>query len=551
MGSERATDVVEEGRRALRAAHSTLDSLLRAVKVRSTSESAPAVDGGDPYQQICYDAARSAAELAAAEELLVEADTSTLEGELSLHFAARAIHGHQSRCGPAFAELRIDSATPDETRFSTTQLSSTVEEALGKRVLREGPRIGHDLLDGPHRLLRDSYRSFSDTVVRPLAEDIHRQDAAIPDAILDGLAEMGCFGLSIPERYGGLSRDAEPDCLSMLLATEELSRGSLGAAGSLITRPEVLARALLAGGTEEQKSEWLPKLASGESLCAVAVTEPDHGSDVASIQLRAVRSDEGWHLSGAKMWSTFAGRAHVLMVLARTGTEEQKHRGLSLFLVSKPSFDGHDFEVSQATGGSLKGRAIATLGYRGMHSYECAFDRFLVPPEALVGGDAGEGKGFYLTMAGFAGGRIQTAARAVGVMQAAFEEALEYAHQRRTFGRPIADYQLIRIKLARMASLLHGTRMYTYSAAALMDRGTGDVAASMAKLLASRAAEWVSREAMQIHGGMGYAEESAVSRYFVDARVLSIFEGSEEILALKVIARSLLEGLPEAKGATS
>jgi (2S)-methylsuccinyl-CoA dehydrogenase len=519
---------------ALSTTRSALNELLRALRERIGETGRDA----DRYQQICFDVARSAAEVAAAEALLEDARSGDLQQELAHHFLGATAHSLETRLRAARAELGLESfrAAPEALA------SCGEEEALGARLLASGARFDDALLDGEHRLIRDSYRAFAEAHVEPRAEEIHRQDTSIPADLLEGLADLGCFGLSIPEKYGGLTRDDAPDCLSMLLATEELSRGSLGAAGSLITRPEVLAKALLAGGTEEQKSEWLPALAKGERLCAVAVTEPDYGSDVASMKLRATRADEGFRLSGSKMWCTFAGRAHVLMVLARTGAPESGHRGLSLFLVEKPSFDGHDFEVSQDGGGVLKGRAISTLGYRGMHSYELFFDDFLVPEGNLVGGTAGEGKGFYLTMAGFAGGRIQTAARAVGVMQAAFEKALDYARQRHTFGRPIGDYQLIRVKLARMASLLHATRVLTYSAAPLMDRGAGDVPAAMAKLLASSAAETVTREALQIHGGIGYAEESAVSRYWVDARVLSIFEGSEEILALKVIARSLLEG---------
>jgi (2S)-methylsuccinyl-CoA dehydrogenase len=493
---------------ALHRARAALDAMLIEVKARIENDEAGSADA---YQQICYEAAHSAAELAAAEQLLSSPEPSdSLQQALARHFAAWSIERHHNRCASAEAELGLQSPMTTERGFVLRQLASAQEEALGARLLDFGPHWDSDRLDGPHRLLRDSYRRFAEHRVSPVAETIHRKDEAIPAEILDGLSELGCFGLSIPERYGGLYRDEEPDCLSMLLATEELSRASLGAAGSLITRPEVVARSLLAGGTAEQKESWLPRLASGECLCAVAVTEPDYGSDVASMQLRARRCEGGWSLNGAKMWSTFAGRAHVLMVLARSGAADSGHRGLSLFLVEKPSF-------------------------------ECFFDGFVVSDEALIGGEAGEGRGFYLTMAGFAGGRIQTAARAVGVMQAAFEQALDYSRQRRTFGRPIGDYQLTRVKLARMASLLHASRRYSYSVAPLMDQGSGDVPASMAKLLASRAAEWVTREAMQIHGGMGYAEESAVSRYFVDARVLSIFEGSEEILALKVIARSLLD----------
>ncbi|MDX1385452.1 MAG: acyl-CoA dehydrogenase family protein, partial [Thermoanaerobaculia bacterium] len=439
-------------------------------------------------------------------------------------------------------EELLDSTFPADVRAALRSAGNEgVLRAIGAHVC-DTRGANETPLDETSEQIREAVREFADKEVAPRAESIHRGDLLIPDELLAGLAELGCFGLSIPQRYGGVMDDAEADTLSMLLATEELSAASLGAAGSLITRPEVLGRALLAGGTEEQKARWLPRLASGEQLCAVAVTEPDHGSDVASMQLRAERTETGYRLRGAKMWSTLAGRAELLMVLARTDPDPKAgHRGLSLFVIEKPPFEGHDFEVEQEGGGSLRGRAIATLGYRGMHSYELFFDGWEAPESSLVGGEAGLGRGFYMTMAGFAGGRIQTAARAVGVMQAAFAEALEYARRRRAFGSPIGTFALTRSKLARMAARLHASRRLSYAAAAAVDAGGGDMEAAMAKLFASRAAEEVTREAMQIHGGLGYAEETPVSRYFVDARVLSIFEGTEEILALKVVARSLLE----------
>ena len=408
-------------------------------------------------------------------------------------------------------------------------------------LARDGD-LGADLLDENHTLMRDTFRRFSDDVVAPLAEEVHRQDLDIPDEILEPLKEMGMFGLSIPENYGGLQEDGKEDTVGMCVVTEELSRGSLGAAGSLITRPEILSRALLKGGTEEQKQHWLPQLAVGDPLCAVAVTEPNYGSDVAGVRLKASPVEGGWSLNGAKTWCTFGGKAGVLMVLARTNPDMSSgHRGLSMFLVEKPVHSGHAFEVDQDSGGKLTGRAIATLGYRGMHSFELFFDDFFVPAENMMGGSDGEGKGFYLAMAGFAGGRIQTAARAVGLMRAAFERAISYSKERVVFDHPIADYQLTRVKIARMAAHLLACRQITYGVSELMDNGAGDMEASGAKLFASKTAEWFTREALQIHGGMGYAEETPVSRYFADARVLSIFEGAEETLALKVITRSLVE----------
>jgi (2S)-methylsuccinyl-CoA dehydrogenase len=289
-------------------------------------------------------------------------------------------------------------------------------------------------------------------------------------------------------------------------------------------------------------------------MVAVAVTEPDFGSDVANLSVMATPAEGGGYLiNGVKTWCTFAARADVLMLLARTDPDRSKgHRGLSLFVVPKPQTDSKGFLLDQSgeggdgrpadlPAGHLEGRPIDTLGYRGMHSYELAFDNWWVPADNLIGGEDGKGKGFYLQMAGFENGRLQTAARALGVMQAAYEAALSYARARKVFGHPIIDYQLTRAKLGRMAAMIQASRQFSYEVASMMARGEGSVEASMVKAYVCRAAEWVSREAMQIHGGMGYAEEFPVSRLFVDSRVLSIFEGADETLCLKVIARKLVE----------
>jgi len=303
-----------------------------------------------------------------------------------------------------------------------------------------------------------------------------------------------------------------------------------------------MARALLKGGTEEQKQHWLPKLAQAEPLNAVAVTEPNFGSDVASMKLKATQVDGGWVLDGEKTWCTFAGRAGVLLTLARTNPDMSSgHKGLTMFLVEKPTSPGHAFAYEQPNGGTITGKAISTIGYRGMHSFTVFFDNYFVPDSHVLGGAEGIGKGFYYTMAGFAGGRIQTAARATGVMQAAFERALDYSRERVVFGKAIGEYQLTLVKIARMAMMLQVSRQFTYHVARLMDEGKGQMEASLVKLYSCKSSEWLCREAMQIHGGMGYAEESSVSRYFIDSRVLSIFEGAEETLALKVIAKALVD----------
>jgi (2S)-methylsuccinyl-CoA dehydrogenase len=404
-----------------------------------------------------------------------------------------------------------------------------------------GPRhLGEDF-----ESVAELFHRFADEQVRPHAEHVHRTNADIPESIISGLSELGGFGLSVPEQFGGYSAGGESEYLAMLVATEELSWASLGIGGSLITRPEIMTRALLSGGTQAQKQRWLPKLANAEVLAAIAVTEPDFGSDVASINTTATKTEGGWLLNGTKTWCTFAARANVLVLLARSNPERQKaHRGLSLFLVEKEPSDSLGFLLTQDDrdeGGRLEGRPIDTLGYRGMHSYELSFNNWFVPDEDLVGGEEGLGQGFYFQMAGFENGRLQTAARAIGVMQAAYEAALEYAKNRTVFAEPIINYELTRVKLGTMAAIIQCSRQFSLEVARLMGAGAGTMEASMAKAYVCRAAEWVTREAMQIHGGMGYAEEFAVSRYFVDARVLSIFEGADETLCLKVIVRRLLE----------
>jgi (2S)-methylsuccinyl-CoA dehydrogenase len=293
----------------------------------------------------------------------------------------------------------------------------------------EGPRhLGEDF-----ELVRETFHRFAEEKVRPHAEHVHRTNGDIPEEIIEGLAELGGFGLSVPEEYGGFASGGESDYMGMVVATEELSWGSLGVGGSLITRPEILTRALVYGGTEEQKKYWLPKLASAEILAAVAVTEPDYGSDVAGIVTSATPVGGGWVINGVKTWCTFAARADVLMLLARTDPDRSlAHRGLSMFVVEKPRGDGKGFLFTQEASaerpadlpaGRLEGRPIDTLGYRGMHSYELAFENWFVPEANLVGGRDGLGKGFYLQMQGFENGRLQTAARALGVMQAAYEAA--------------------------------------------------------------------------------------------------------------------------------
>ncbi len=443
--------------------------------------------------------------------------------------------------GLATSELLAIYAEQDVILLMGQYLSADFMASVGKQLVETDLIRLPSTLDEDKELIRETFYRFANETVSPLAQKIHRQDLDIPDSILVPAAELGCFGTCIPEKFGGLQPNDQPDSLSMIVVTEELSRGSLGAAGSLITRPEIAARALLSGGTSQQQEKWLPRLAAGKTLCAISITEPNTGSDVAAVSLKATPTENGWLLNGSKTWCTFAGKSELLLVLARTNPDSSLgYKGLSLFLVEKPSFAGHQFSHQQEGRGRLTGNAIATLGYRGMHSYDLSFQDYFVPSENLVGEAKGEGKGFYFTMSGFAGGRIQTAARATGLMQAAFEKALSYTKDRKVFGKAVADYQLSQVKLVKMLALITACRQFSYGVAQLMDSGAGQMEASLVKLFSCRAAEWVCREALQLHGGMGYAEETDVSRYYVDARVLSIFEGAEETLALKVIARELI-----------
>jgi (2S)-methylsuccinyl-CoA dehydrogenase len=495
----------------------------------------------DEHQALAYDLAHAAAGVEGSRAMLAYAEHGDLESKLARAYVADAVWDLGTKLlGRSEAWGVGPDALAGTLPFVEEHRSAAFLEQLGDDVGKHGSGPSH--LSDDFELVGETFRRFAEDKIRPVAEHVHRTNGDVPEDIISGLAEIGGFGLSVPEEYGGFASGGESDYLGMVIATEELSRGSLGIGGSLVTRPEILTRALVAGGTEEQKQAWLPRIASGELMAGIMVTEPDYGSDVAGVKVTATRDGDDWTINGVKTWATFAGRADVLMLLARTDPDRSKgHRGLSVFIVEKPRAEGHAFRFEQDGGGVIDGRAIDTIGYRGMHSYEVAFDNWRVPNENLIGGEGGLGKGFYLQMAGFENGRLQTAARAVGLMQAAFEAGLSYAQERNVFGKSVFDYQLSKVKLARMAFLIQAGRQFSYEVARRMARGDGTLEASMVKAYVCRAAEWVTREAMQLHGGMGYAEEFPVSRYFVDARVLSIFEGADETLCLRVIARRLAE----------
>ncbi len=518
-------------------AHDVVDSATRVLAAGGSI---------DDHQVLAYDLAHAAAAVETGRAMLIYGAKGDLEADMACAFVADAVAELATKLFGREADWGVDIGALDETRsFIATYRAPAF---LARLAETEGPRH----LDADFELVQDTFRRFADDKIRPVAEHIHRFNEDIPETIISGLAEMGGFGLSVPAEYGGYSEGGESEYIGMVVATEELSRGSLGVGGSLITRPEILTRALLAGGTEEQKQSWLPRLASAEVMAAVAVTEPDFGSDVAGVKVTATRTDdgEGWLINGVKTWCTFGARADVLLLLARTDPDRTKgHRGLSMFIVPKERGEGHGFELVQPAaggasgGGKMEGRPIDTIGYRGMHSYEVALDNWWVPAANQIGLDDGLGRGFYYQMAGFENGRLQTAARAIGVMQAAYEAARQYAADRIVFGHPIGDYQLTRAKLGRMAVLIQAARQSAYEVSRMMARGEGQLEASMVKAYVCKAAEWVTREAMQIHGGFGYAEEYNVSRYFVDARVLSIFEGADETLCLKVIARRMIDNV--------
>ena len=505
--------------------------------------------GPDTHQVLAYDIAHAASAVATARSLLDYGAKGDVEARITCAFAADMIHDLAGKLLGREAEWGVDAGALDGARDVITQFRSA------GFVASLADQAGPNHLDDDMDMVADTFGSFAENVIAPHAEHVHRTNADIPEEIVTGLAELGAFGLSVPVEYGGYSEGGDSEYIAMVAATEELSKASLGIGGSLITRPEILTRALVKGGTEEQKQQWLPKLATAEVMPAVAVTEPDYGSDVAGIKVTATpapgpNGEDGWVINGVKTWCTFGARADALTLLARTDPDRSKtHRGLSLFIVPKPRGDAHGFEFTQDPVdvggespriGKMEGRPIDTIGYRGMHSYEIALEDWWVPAANQVGGEDGLGRGFYYQMAGFENGRLQTAARAVGVMQAAYEAALDYAENRVVFGEAIIDYELTRAKLGRMATLIQAGRQFSYAVATLMAKGEGAMEASMVKAYVCKAAEWVTREAMQIHGGMGYAEEFPVSRLFVDARVLSIFEGADETLCLKVIARQLI-----------
>jgi (2S)-methylsuccinyl-CoA dehydrogenase len=390
--------------------------------------------------------------------------------------------------------------------------------------------IGETGLGDDYAMIREQFRRFAEERVVPHAHGWHLRDELIPMAVIDEMAALGVFGLTIPEAHGGsgLSKTA------MCVVSEELSRGYIGV-GSLGTRSEIAAELILGGGTEAQKAAWLPKIASGEILPTAVFTEPNTGSDLGALRTRAVRGGDGYVVTGNKTWITHAARSDLMTLLVRTDPATRDHTGLSMLLAEKPR--GTVDEPFPATG--MTGGEIEVLGYRGMKEYELGFDGFRVPAAGLLGGV--EGQGFRQLMRTFESARIQTAARAIGVAQCALELGLRYARERRQFGKALIEFPRVYGKLAMMAVEIMVSRQLSYHAAREKDAGRRcDLEAGMAKLLAARVAWSAADNALQIHGGNGFALEYPVSRVLCDARILSIFEGAAEIQA-QVIARRLLE----------
>jgi (2S)-methylsuccinyl-CoA dehydrogenase len=410
------------------------------------------------------------------------------------------------------------------TRENRAALAALIAEA------GEGA-IGDPGLDETFEAIRGEMRRFADAEVIPHAQNWHRANAYIPLEVITGLSAMGVFGLTIPEAYGGMGLGK----VAMCVVSEELSRGYIGV-GSLGTRSEIAAELILVGGTKAQKEKYLPKIASGEILPTAVFTEPNTGSDLASLRTRAARDGDDYLVSGAKTWITHPVRADLMTLLVRTNPDERGYKGLSMFLAEKPR--GTDADPFPANG--MSGGEIEVLGYRGMKEYEIAFDGFRLPADALLGGV--EGQGFKQLMETFESARIQTAARAVGVAQSAFELGLRYAKERVQFGKTIIHFPRVADKLVMMAVEIHIARQIAYFAARAKDESRRcDLEAGMAKLIAARVAWAAADNALQIHGGNGFALEYPISRVLCDARILNIFEGAAEIQA-QVIARRLLEG---------
>ncbi len=423
---------------------------------------------------------------------------------------------------------------PDTPEIATLMADGNTSQARMDLIALMQENAGHATfgatgLDDELEMIREQFRRFADDRVVPNAHEWHLKDELIPMEIITEMAELGVFGLTIPEEYGGFGLSKA----SMCVVSEELSRGYIGV-GSLGTRSEIAAELIICGGTEDQKQHWLPKIASAEILPTAVFTEPNTGSDLGSLRTRAVKDGDDYTITGNKTWITHAARTHVMTLLARTDPDTTDYKGLSMFLAEKtPGTDENPFPTEGMSGGEIE-----VLGYRGMKEYELAFDGFKVKGENLLGGV--EGQGFKQLMQTFESARIQTAARAIGVAQNALEVGMQYANDRKQFGKSLIHFPRVAGKLAMMAVEIMIARQMAYFAAWEKDHDQRcDLEAGMAKLLGARVAWAAADNALQIHGGNGFALEYQISRILCDARILNIFEGAAEIQA-QVIARRLL-----------
>ena len=547
---ETGPDLPTMTREAVRAAEGVLQDATRAVRARVAKDSQALDRLLDREQRATHALAWLATYVEAVRQLCAYAERmheAGRLGELEQLIVEIGLGEYLAQIQGGIPMSQGEIARPSDMGLSAAAVERRMAGPLGEfftlgneqrrarlielMVGHHHATIGDCGLDETLTAIRDQMRKFADSEVVPRAQEWHRSNRYIPLEIIAQMSELGVFGLTIPEAYGGLGLGKE----SMCVVSEELARGYIGV-GSLGTRNEIAAELILAGGTEAQKTEWLPKLASGEVLPTAVFTEPNTGSDLASLRTRAVREGDTYKVSGNKTWITHPVRADLMTLLVRTNPQEGGHRGLSMLLAPKPR--GTDENPFPATG--MTGTEIEVLGYRGMKEYEIAFDAFEVPAANLLGGV--EGLGFKQLMQTFESARIQTAARAIGVAQAAMEQAFAYAQQRQQFGQPIINFPRVADKLAMMATEIMIARQLTYFAARQKDSGRRcDLEAGMAKLLAARVAWAAADNAVQIHGGNGFALEFPVSRLLCDARILSIFEGAAEIQA-QVIARRLLDG---------
>ena len=475
----------------------------------------------------------------------LDADGTFSETEQLIHqiafgeYLCQISGGIQMNQGEILRLHDLGVSTEDQNAFSNASITTLQQrgnsQAARTRLVElmqeqsANITVGRSGLDEELEMIREQFRRYAVEKVEPFAHEWHLKDELIPIEVINELAEMGVFGLTIPEEFGGLGLSKA----SMCVVSEELSRGYIGV-GSLGTRSEIAAELIIAGGTDAQKEKWLPRIASAETLPTAVFTEPNTGSDLGSLRTRAVKDGDDYKITGNKTWITHAARTHVMTLLARTDPQTSNYKGLSMFLAEKtPGDDANPFPSEGMTGGEIE-----VLGYRGMKEYELGFDGFHVKGENLLGGE--EGKGFKQLMETFESARIQTAARAIGVAQSALDISMQYAIDRKQFGKSLINFPRVSSKLAMMAVEIMIARQLTYFSAFEKDEGRRcDVEAGMAKLLGARVAWAAADNGLQIHGGNGFALEYKISRVLCDARILNIFEGAAEIQA-QVISRRLL-----------